>query len=56
MSSYYVFEDEPEEVHVNELGAAIEVRCTRCRGRGWVEVCGQETDCIDCEGYGTVLS
>ncbi len=32
-----------------------EVRCSFCRGSGLVEVQGQETDCIECEGMGSVL-
>ena len=42
----YEYEEEPEQ---------REVRCpARCLN-GLVEVHGQETDCITCEGYGTIL-
>lgn len=46
---------EPEEVDVIE-SEHREVPCNArgCRG-GIVEVHGQETDCIECEGYGSVL-
>lgn len=54
MSNYADF-DEHEEVHVDEDDQGREIPCTRCRGRGWVLVHDQETDCIDCEGYGSVI-
>jgi DnaJ-class molecular chaperone len=51
MGSYYDEPEGPEEVRV----AKNERLCTRCKGSGSVELHGQETDCIDCEGYGSVL-
>lgn len=55
MGSNYVATDEPEEVRVDDSSDQREVRCNRCHGTGLVEIYDQETDCIDCEGYGTVL-
>jgi hypothetical protein len=50
--SNYDWPDEAEEVQENE---EREVPCpAHCRN-GLVEVHGQETDCITCEGYGTIL-
>jgi hypothetical protein len=52
------------QVIVSEAGLAYgdpeaepqrEVKCNACYGTGLVEVHGQETDCIECGGYGTVL-
>lgn len=31
------------------------IRCNVCHGSGLVEVHGQETDCLECEGYGDLL-
>lgn len=42
---------EPEPVEK----VRVEVPCHRCHETGLVIVHGQETDCLDCEGYGTVL-
>jgi DnaJ-class molecular chaperone len=50
--SNYDYPPLPEEVREE---AKKERRCQRCHGSGLVEVHGQETDCIDCEGYGSVL-
>ena len=33
-----------------------EVRCNVCKGSGLEIIQGQETDCMNCEGYGTVLT
>lgn len=54
--SNYVDLEEPEEVRVNEEEPEQhEVPCpAHCRN-GLVEVHGYETDCITCEGYGTLL-
>jgi hypothetical protein len=53
-SSYYADYDEPEEVREDGSEAVSEVPCpAHCNG-GLVEVHGQETDCITCEGYGTI--
>ncbi len=30
------------------------VKCQACHGSGLVEVHGQETDCIECEGWGDI--
>lgn len=56
MSSYYDWPEEAEEVHViEEDEEQQEVPCpSHCRN-GLVEVHGQETDCITCEGFGTIL-
>lgn len=60
MTSYYDDLEEVEEVYVNEdwddeEPEQTEVRCpAHCRN-GIVEVHGQETDCITCEGMGTIL-
>lgn len=51
MSSNYWDVESPAEVRENQF----EVKCARCHGSGLVMVHGQETDCIDCEGYGSVL-
>jgi hypothetical protein len=52
MSSNYAWAEEPAEVDVPQQR---EVPCpAHCYG-GLVEVHGQETDCITCEGYGTIL-
>lgn len=54
MSSYYDFEEDLEEVRENDPEEVREVPCpSHCNG-GLVEVHGQETDCITCEGYGTI--
>jgi RecJ-like exonuclease len=52
VSSYYAEAPEPEEVREPQQR---EIRCNVCKGSGLVEVFDQETDCIECEGYGTVL-
>lgn len=54
MSSYYQSHIDGGYVHVTEPDEGHEVRCSRCHGSGLVLVHGQETDCIDCEGYGSV--
>jgi hypothetical protein len=56
VSSNYYGPDWVEEVHVSEdVAEQREVPCpAHCNG-GLVEVHGQETDCITCEGYGTIL-
>lgn len=56
MSSNYEPEIWDEEVRENEdEPTQREVSCpAHCRN-GLVEVHGQETDCITCEGYGTIL-
>lgn len=46
------FIEEPEEVRET---VETEKRCPRCRGTGSVVVRGQETDCLDCEGFGSIL-
>ena len=67
MASYSPIPDQPEEVDVFAWDGSIwggptdgtlsdnERTCARCRGLGVVEVRGQESDCIDCDGYGSVL-
>lgn len=55
MSSNYWTAQPSTAVREDELEGQVEVRCSRCHGTGLVEVYDQETDCIDCEGYGTVF-
>lgn len=65
MGSNYVGPLDAEEVHDDDddwyryedplTDPRTEVQCMRCRGTGLVEIHDQETDCLDCEGYGTVL-
>ena len=50
-SSYYEMDGAPEKVRET----VQEKVCSRCRGTGSVELHGQETDCIECEGWGSVL-
>lgn len=66
MSSYSPGADEAAEVHHPSLydvdtfaydtdtEESQWVPCHRCHGSGLVEVRGQETDCLDCEGEGAV--
>lgn len=53
--SYYDEWDDLEDVDETEDDTTTrEVPCpAHCNG-GLVEVHGQETDCITCEGYGTI--
>jgi DnaJ-class molecular chaperone len=53
--SYYESQYEDEEVYVTVDQAQEERPCTRCRGTGSVDLHGQDTDCLDCEGYGSIL-
>jgi RecJ-like exonuclease len=50
--SNYGFPPLPETVREEQHR---EQPCSRCKGLGTVEVHGQETDCITCEGWGSVL-
>jgi DnaJ-class molecular chaperone len=52
VSSNYGFPPMPEMVREEQQR---EQPCSRCKGLGTVEVHGQETDCIACEGWGSVL-
>ena len=51
MSSNYELPEDPEMVQETQE----EKPCPRCRGLGTVLVHGQETDCIDCDGWGSIL-
>lgn len=58
--SNYRLDDEPDEVRVYEdpedaEPTQHEVTCPAHCMNGLVEVHGYETDCITCEGYGTLL-
>lgn len=63
MSSYYDTPVVYQKVDVDYLDweeqegmkVRTEQRCMRCKGTGMVYVHDQETDCLNCEGYGTIL-
>lgn len=55
MGSNYVSRFEADEVHETSSEEGLEVPCKRCYGSGIVYVHDQETDCIDCEGMGSVI-
>lgn len=46
--SYSPWANEDDEVRVEQV-------CSVCRGSGVVVVHDQETDCIECEGFGSVV-
>lgn len=50
--SYSLSASHLEEVRETALQ---ERTCPRCKGLGSVELHGQETDCIDCDGWGSIL-
>lgn len=52
--SNYVDEFDAETVREEEPDEVEYRTCTRCRGRGWVWLHDQETDCLDCFGDGEV--
>lgn len=54
MASNYADAFPSETVDENESDGVEYRPCKRCRGLGVVEVHDQETDCLDCEGYGEV--
>lgn len=46
--SYSVSADDDAEVREEKI-------CKRCRGTGQIVLHGQDTDCEDCEGWGSFL-
>lgn len=48
-------EDHQEDDVAVDSDDREEIRCPRCHGTGIEYVQDQETDCLNCEGYGTIL-
>jgi DnaJ-class molecular chaperone len=46
---------EPQYSNYQEAENTEERPCRRCHGTGLVYIQDEETDCMDCEGWGSVL-
>lgn len=55
MSSNYDPLGSAARVSVTGEEPTREIPCSACRGLGYVWIQDQESDCIDCEGYGSVV-